>query len=261
MSLVGQHMVRNHLLRALSPDAFALLQPHLEPINLNLKDPLNIPNQPTSHVYFMDEGVGSIMLGPDRTTGVEVGMVGREGFLGTSVILGAGQSPHHVFVQIPGRGWRISAERLRAATAANAALQALLLRYLHAFMVQMASTAHANADYTVDERLARWILMCHDRVDGDVIAITHEFMALMLGVRRPGVTVATHILEGEGMIRARRGLITVLDREKLKVKANGSYGLAEAEYDRMIGPMQVELDANVVRFPAGAGEQQWATAS
>jgi CRP-like cAMP-binding protein len=251
MSQPNQAHIRNQLLTALPPEAFALVQPHLESVTLGLRDPLNAPNQPTPFVYFLDEGLGSVMLGPDRTTGVEVGMVGREGFVGTSVVLGAGQSPHHAFIQVPGTGWRIASDRLTEAMERSSPVRRLLLRYVHVYMVQVASTAHANADYTVEERLARWLLMCHDRSDGDTIAITHEFLALMLGVRRPGVTVATHVLEGEHMIRATRGLITILDREGLRRKANGSYGLAEAEYERLIGGLQRRPAQTVIQFPAG----------
>ena len=251
MAQPDQNDMRNQLLTTLGPDDFALVRPHFEPVTLNLRDPLNNPNQPTSHVYFLDEGLGSVMLGPDRTTGVEVGMIGREGFIGMSVVLGAGQSPHHAFIQVPAKGWRIASERLTEAMEHSASLRGLLLLYVHVYMTQVASTAHANADYTVEERLARWLLMCHDRLDGDHIGITHEFLAIMLGVRRPGVTVATHVLEGEHMIRASRGMITILDREKLKGKANGSYGLAEAEYERLIGPAEPRSEPKVVPFPPG----------
>jgi hypothetical protein len=120
-------------------------------------------------------------------------------------------------------------------------------------MVQLASTAYANADFILEERLARWILMCHDRVDGDDIAMTHDFVALMLGVRRPGVTVATHVLEGEHMIRAKRRVITVLDRDKLIKLADRSYGLAEAEYERLIGTPIREPQAKLLRFPSQMG--------
>ena len=186
MAQAHQMNMRNKLLTALAPDAFDLLRPHLEAVKLELREPLNVANEPTPFIYFLDEGLGSVMLGPDRTTGVEIGMVGREGLIGTSVVLGAEQSPHHAFIQLAGAGWRIPSERLTDAMERSAPLRRLLLRFVHVFGVQMASTAHANADYTVEERLARWLLMCHDRCDGDHIAITHEFMALMLGVRRPG---------------------------------------------------------------------------
>lgn len=250
MAQLNQTDTQNQLLRALPPEDFGLLQPHLEPVTLALRESLNVPNEPTPFVYFLDEGLGSILLGPERTTGVEIGIVGREGFIGTSAVLGAGQSPHFSFIQLPGSGHRIVPDALRSAMAASPALQSVLLGYVHCYLVQVASTAHANADYTVEERLARWLLMCRDRLDRDEIAITHEFLALMLGVRRPGVTVATHILEGEGMIRAKRGLITILDREKLKRKANGSYGLAEAEYERLLGPTGVLPCSSNIPFPS-----------
>jgi CRP-like cAMP-binding protein len=246
-----ENSVRNDLLLSLRWQDFELLQPDLEPVNLRVQDPLNVANEPTPFVYFLDEGLGSIVVGPERTTGVEIGIVGREGLIGTSVLLGAEQSPHTSFIQVAGAGWRIASEALRAATSSSASLQKLLLRYVHTYMVQLASTAYANADFTIEERLARWVLMCHDRVDGDDIAMTHDFVALMLGVRRPGVTVATHVLEGEHMIRAKRGLITVLDRDKLIKLADGSYGLAEAEYQRLIGPVSRSSEAKLVRFPCG----------
>lgn len=250
MPFANNGFSRNRLLQALSEDDLSALRPHLEAVELGFREQLNEANAPREFAYFLDAGVCSILLGPDRTTGVEVAIVGREGLVGTSIVLGVGQSPHHEFIQIPASGWRIKAERLEAAQASSETLRALLLKYVHVVMVQKASTAFANADYTVEERLARWLLMCHDRAEGDDILITHEFMALMLGVRRPGVTVATHVLEGEGMIRARRGHITVLDRGKLVRKANGSYGLAEAEYERVIGPLCPSgQEPNLVQFP------------
>lgn len=255
MTSPAQGDIRNQLLAGLPPEAFSLLQPHLEAVTLNVRDPLNVPNEPTRFVYFIDSGIGSVMLGPERTTGVEVGMVGREGVVGVSVVLGAEQSPHQAFIQVPGAGWRIASARLTDAMERNAPLRRFLLRYVHAYTVQVASTAHANADYTVEERLARWLLMCRDRSDDEQISITHEFLALMLGVRRPGVTVATHVLEGEHLIRATRGLITVLDREGLRRKANGSYGLAESEYDRLFGGAGRDTAGKVVHFPPESTRQ------
>lgn len=254
MPSVQNHPFQNRLLQAMSEEDLSSLRPHLEAVELTLRQHLNEANEPREFAYFLDSGVCSILLGPERTTGVEVAIVGREGFVGTSIVLGVGQSPHHEFIQLPGAGWRIRAEHLEAAVAASGTLQALLLKYVHVAMTQKASTAFANADYTVEERLARWLLMSHDRVDGDDIFITHEFMALMLGVRRPGVTVATHMLEGEGMIRAKRGHIAVVDRAKLIEKANGCYGLAEAEYERVIGPLRRNgQESNLINFPARAG--------
>lgn len=255
MSFAEQSSVRNNLLRAMSPEDFGLIQPHLELVSLPVGYVLNEANKETPFVYFLESGLGSVLLGPERTTGVEIGIIGREGLIGASVVLDAGQNPHFSFIQLEGSGWRIAAAPLTSLLDASSSLRRLLMRYVHAYLVQVASTAHANADFSVEERLARWILMCHDRIDGDQIAITHDFLALMLSVRRPGVTVATHMLEGEHMIRAKRGLITVVDREKLRLRADTSYGLAEAEYERVIGALTRDAEPKVVNFSAGTQKQ------
>jgi CRP-like cAMP-binding protein len=118
-------------------------------------------------------------------------------------------------------------------------LRELLLRYVQTLLIQTAQSAVANARYQIEARLARWLLMCHDRVEGDEIALTHEFMAMMIGAQRSGVTVALHILEGAAMIRSKRGRVIILDREKLEDLAGDSYGPAEAEYRRLIAPFGV----------------------
>jgi CRP-like cAMP-binding protein len=118
----------------------------------------------------------------------------------------------------------------------SSSLRTLLLRYVHTLVVQTAATASANAHYELPERLARWLLMCHDRVIGDRLQLTHEFMAQMLAVRRSGVTVTLHTLEGTGAIRSTRGLVTVLDRARLAEIAGESYGTPEREYARLIAP-------------------------
>ena len=251
MSPPNEPGIRNRLLGKLSGDAFGVLKPHLEAVTLELRQVLCGPDEPISHVYFPDSGIASVVLSTRHESGIEIGLVGREGFVGTSVALGVGRSPHKAFIQGPGKGWRLPADVFAQALDDNVELRRLILAYIHAHLVQLASTAHSNADFTVEERLARWILMCQDRTDGNDLSMTHEFMALMLGVRRPGVTVATHVLEGERLIRARRGVITVLDREGLKKLADGSYGTAEAEYDRVI-EASPSTDSNLVHFPSGA---------
>lgn len=114
------------------------------------------------------------------------------------------------------------------------AVRGLLGRYVDSMIIQVGQTVHANADLNLEARLARWILMMHDRLQSDELPLTHDFLAAMLNVRRPGVTTATHILEGAGMIKAKRGRIIVLDREKLMEMAGETYGIAEAEYDRLL---------------------------
>jgi CRP-like cAMP-binding protein len=162
-------------------------------------------------------------------------LFGHDGMSGTAVILGAGQSPQASMIQVNGASAiRLEATDFTAACDRSASLRTLLLRYVQAMNVQAASTAAANAHYALPERLARWLLMCHDRVDGDDIPITHEFMSMMLAVRRAGVTTATHILESNGLIRAKRGVITILDRDRLEALADNAYGLPEAEYARIM---------------------------
>jgi hypothetical protein len=182
---------------------------------------------------------------PDHRDQIEVAIVGREGMSGVSVVLGCFETPFRTFVQRPGHALRITRELFMHACEASAGIRDMALRYAQAFTVQVAEGARSNARYGVEARLARWLLLAHDRTDGDEINLTHEFLALMLGVRRPGVTVATHVLEGHGLIKARRGSIRVLDRKRLEDAAMGSYGSAEAEYDRLF-----PLSAKVLRAAA-----------
>lgn len=232
----SQSYTRNCLLSLMPPDDFALLQPHLERVQLELKDPLVNPNQPIEYIHFLESGAGSTVLDQDGGE-VEVGLFGREGLSGVTALLGSDTTPFRSYIQVGGVvSLRIPLPLLRAAWERSGTLHTLLLRYVQAFTVQMAQTAVSNAHYTLLERLARWLLMCHDRVDGNDIALTHEFMALMLAVRRSGVTVTLHALEESGAIRARRSLITIIDRERLEDIAGASYGLAEAEYRRLLGP-------------------------
>jgi CRP-like cAMP-binding protein len=149
-------------------------------------------------------------------------------------VQGSDRSPHETFIQVPGDGIRIAAAALRDAFEASASLRRLLLRYAQAFSIQVAYTALANGRDSIDRRLARWLVMCHDRVDGDAFPITHEFLALMLGVRRAGVTNALQDLENRKAIKLQRGRIEITDRDQLVKIAGGSYGAAEAEYERLM---------------------------
>ena len=174
------------------------------------------------------------------------------------ILLGTDRTPHECFIQTPGAGLRIRADDLRQAMAASASLHQHLLRFVQAFMIQMGQAALANGCHILEQRLARWLLMCHDRVDGDDLATTHEFLSLMLGVRRAGVTEALQGLEDRGLISTKRGLVTVLDRAKLEGVADDSYGVPEAEYARLIG---LPLTSSSSRVPSQAtamngGEQQ-----
>ena len=161
-------------------------------------------------------------------------MIGREGMCGVPAVLGVDRSLHDFMVQGVGEALRIGTDDLRSAIRQSPSLQARLMRYAHALMIQTAQTAYANAGFTIEARLARWILMTRDRSDSDELVLTHDFLSMMLGVRRPGVTVAVQVLEGNRLIRAQRGRITVLDRAGLEEVADDAYGIAEAEYARVM---------------------------
>ena len=225
---------RNRLLSILPAEDFDRLRPHLQRVSLEFKQVLEQPNQPIQNVYFMEPGVGSIVAVSTGGERLEVGIFGPEGVSGLAVVQGSDRSPHETFIQVPGEAIRISAVALRNAFEESAALRGLLLRYAQAFTIQVAYTALANGRYGIDERLARWLLMCHDRVDGDTFPITHEFLALMLGVRRAGVTTALQGLEGLEAIKASRGKIEIVDRDELVKCAGASYGVPEREYERLL---------------------------
>ena len=233
MTAPRQSSLRNQLLARLSPKDFAPLRPHLEPVELELRRVLIEPNQPIEHVYFHERGYTSVTTNGHGNK-IEVGLIGREGMVGVPIALGVRTTPFEFFIQLAGDGLRMTSRHLQEVIEERPSLRRVLLRYAQVMNVQTSGTAFANAEHTVETRLARWLLMCHDRVDGDDIPITHEFMAMMLGVRRAGVTTATHVLEGNGLISAQRGVITVLDRNRLEEFANTAYGLPEAEYARQI---------------------------
>jgi len=233
---INQSSISNRLLTLLSVSDYALLRPHLEPVLLPLRRVLVAANEQIEHAYFLDSGIASVVAIREDNSSIEAGIYGREGVGGFAVLLGSDKAPHEHFMQVAGEGHRIKSADLQRAVQKSPALQTLLLRFVHVFVAQSAQTTLANGLSNLDERLARWLLMCNDRIDGDEIIITHQFLSIMLGVRRSGVTDTIHILEGRGLIRAARGKITIRDRAKLERHAGTSYGLPEAEYRRLIGP-------------------------
>ena len=235
MPVLAQSSVSNRLLSLLSKTDFALLAPHLEAIELEVNQSVVPANKPIQHAYFLDSGIVSVVASRADAQSIEVGIYGREGMGGFPLLLGSDQSPHDQYIQLPGAGHRIKTAPFLRAVERSRDLNSLLLRYVHAFTTQTAQTALANGSSHIDERLARWLIMCHDRIDGDVLPLTHRFLSMMLGVRRSGVTDTLHILEGRRLIRAKRGEITIVDRAKLVRLAGASYGLPESEYRRLIG--------------------------
>jgi CRP-like cAMP-binding protein len=226
---------RNLLLASLSSGDLGLLQPHLGPVGLPLRHVLEKPDKRVDAVYFPESGFASVVAVQSKGTQVEVGLIGREGMSGLTIVLGDHRSPHSTYMQAAGQGQRIGTVALRKAMQQSASLRAAFLKYVQVFMVQTAHTAIANARAKLDERLARWILMADDRLEGMSLPLTHEFLSLMLGVRRAGVTEAIHALEAQKLIQSARSQIVVLNRKGIERKAGDAYGVPEAEYRRLIG--------------------------
>lgn len=226
---------QNRLLSSLTAADRKLLLPLLKTVALGLRKGLEVPNQPIKHVYFPLSGIVSVVTASSRQRQIEIGIIGREGMTGVNLLMGESRSPHSTYVQSPGRGLRIRADDLRRVLKRRPQMRDGLLRFAQTFMVQTAYTALSNGQAKVTERLARWILMAHDRLDGNDLPLTHEFLALMLSVRRPGVTAAMNKLESRKFIGSRRGIIIVRDRRGLEGVARGFYGVPEIEYRRLIG--------------------------
>lgn len=226
---------RNRLLASMTPSDLDLIQPHLTPVSLKLRQDLEKPNRRIDDVYFMEIGITSVVAMQSDDTQIEVGLIGCEGMTGLPIVLGDQRSPHACYIQVAGAGQRISVAHLRKAMKVSPGLRDFLLRYVQSFMVQAAGTAVANGRARLDQRLARWLLMAHDRVKDNTLPLTHEFLSLMLAVRRAGVTEAVHSLVSRGHIEAHRGTIVVLNRKGLEQVAGIFYGQPEAEYRRLIG--------------------------
>jgi CRP-like cAMP-binding protein len=225
--------ITNRILSRLSPEDFRLLQPHLEPTKLPLGKALERRNRTIEHVYFIEHGLASVVADGTKGRTIEVGVIGWEGMTGLAVVLGTDRSPNETYMQLAGDALCMAAVNLRLRMQESASLHRTFMNYGHVFLIQAGQTALANGRGTIEERLARWLLMAHDRMDGDELPLTHEFLATMLGVRRPGVTVALKRLEKRGFIQTNRRAIEVIDREGLKKSSNGAYGVAEAEYRRI----------------------------
>jgi CRP-like cAMP-binding protein len=235
MSQFQQSVVRNQLLASLPPDEFALLASALRSVELNTRQTLHTPDRPIELVYFPERGMVSMVATLEGGQLMEVGIVGREGMVGLPVVLGAESGSVEAMVQVPGAALSLPAAILVEALDRTPALKALLLRYMQAFHVQVAQTAACNGCHPVEERLARWLLMTHDRVGSDTFPMTQEFIATMLGVRRAGVSVTAGILQRTGVITYKHGHIAVLDRPGLESTSCECYGTVRRQFERLLG--------------------------
>ena len=227
--------VRNRLLASLPPDALAALMPKLIPVALAIRQPLYNTDTAIEAVYFVESGMISLVATLDDGMQAEVGVIGREGMLGIALLSGAETSFIDSIVQLTGTALRMSVRDFRHEWEGNAAFRTLLLRYNEALHAQVMQTAACNGHHGLEQRLARWLLMAHDRADGNELPLTQDFMAMMLGVHRPSITVTAGILQRAGLIRYAAGRVTVLDRASLEAASCECYGAVQRRFSALLG--------------------------
>jgi CRP-like cAMP-binding protein len=225
----------NRILAALPEESLERLAPHLEPVSVALKEPIFEAREPVRHALLPLDCVLSFVTPIGPRDAVEIATVGNEGIAGLSAFLGTEWMPYRAFAQVPGQALRVGADVLAEQAAQDEELSAVLKRYTQALLTQVAQSTACNSVHGVEERCARWLLMTHDRVHGDHFLLTHEFLGMMLGVRRAGVTVAAGMLQRAGVIRYSRGKITVVDRAALEAASCECYSVVRAHFDRLLG--------------------------
>ncbi len=225
---------QNHLLDALPAADHERIAPHLELIEMGLGDVLYESGAQMRHVYFPTTAIISLLYVMEDGASAEIAIVGNEGMLGISLFMGGDSTPSRAVVQSAGFGYRLKADLLKSEFGRFGPTMHLLLRYTQALITQMAQTAVCNRHHSVDQQLCRWLLLSLDRLAANEITMTQELIANMLGVRREGVTEAAGKLQDAGLIRYRRGTITVLDREGLEARTCECYQVVRAEFDRLL---------------------------
>jgi CRP-like cAMP-binding protein len=230
----GNDPYQNHLLAALPDADFERLRPHLELVPLKLGTALYEPGIKLRHVYFPTTSIVSLLYVMEDGASAEIAVVGNEGILGISLFMGGETTPSRAVVQSAGFGYRLKAQYLKSEFGRFGAMMHLLLRYTQALITQMAQTAVCNRHHSVDQQLCRWLLLSLDRLDSDELTMTQELIANMLGVRREGVTEAAGKLQHSGLVRYRRGKITVLDRPGLEARTCECYAVVKKEFDRLL---------------------------
>lgn len=230
----NDHARTNSILNALSDEELDLLAPKLRPFELQVGEVLYEPDDDIDYIYFPTSGVISLLAAFADGTTVEAGVIGTEGMAGTPVVLGARSTPHQALVQIKGHALKMSTRDLKAIAEKDGVLLKSMLRYTNAMFVQVAQTAACNRLHSVEQRLARWLLLSHDRAGGNEFELTQEFMSRMLGVRRAGVSVAANQLREIGAIDYRRANVSILNRQLLEETSCECYQIVKAEYDRSL---------------------------
>jgi CRP-like cAMP-binding protein len=232
---IAAGIARNRLIAKLPAEERERLATALDVVSLTVKQPIAEPRQPFSHVYFPLSGLISLVIELQDGDVVEVGTVGNEGMVGVPVLLGADESPTRVFAQIAGESARMKAGAFVEHLKSSPALAQLLQRYAQVMMNQISQTAACNHAHAIEQRMARWLLMTHDRIGENEFPLTQEFLAQMLGVRRPSVTVVAGMLQQAGFIRYSRGRMTIVNREALEAASCECYRIVRQETERLLG--------------------------
>ena len=229
----------NRLLSLLSDHDYERLRPHLSQVAFEYRKSLYEASRPIDQVYFPIDGVASLVLTTSDGSSAEVGTIGSEGLVGLPVCLGDREAPSSVYVQVPGTALQIDARIFRDELSLNPTLNLIVLRYAHAFFNQVAQSAVCAHLHRVEQRCCRWLLMTRDRMPSGDFLLTHEFLGMMLGVRRTTVTDVMGSLQKAGLIRYRRGHVSILDHEELQQRACECYEISKLEFDRMLGDTPV----------------------
>lgn len=225
----------NRLLAALPKEEYERLVANMEGVSLKLKQSVYEPNELIEYVYFVKNGVVSLLTVMEDGREVEVATVGNEGMVGLPVFLGSDKIPGKAFSQVPGDALRMKADVFKDKVTPGSPLHDLLQRYTQALFNLIAQGSACNSLHSVEERMCRWLLMTQDRVGQDEFPLTQEFLSKMLSVRRPTVSMTASILQKAGLICYSRGKITILDREGLEASSCECYGIITAEFDRLVG--------------------------
>jgi CRP-like cAMP-binding protein len=235
MSGAVDNEYQNELLAALSPADLSLFSAEFVPVKFDKRDLLIAADKTIQRTYFLESGIASVIAATPDGTQTEVGIIGKEGMIDVATALGSLTAPMEIFIQAPGHGHSLPSVAFQEAMAKSTSLHSAMLKYAQVFLVQVSHTALAAASLSIKARLARWLLMCDDRTQGPEIPMTHEFLSLMLSVRRPGVTEAVQAVEATGAIKAHRGMIEIRDRVILQQIAGVGYGGPEAFASKLLG--------------------------
>lgn len=250
---VSQDIQQNRLLGSLPSEVYARLRPHLIPVNLEYRCSLYEPDKTIYYVYFLETGVASLVNTMKNGQAAEVGTIGNEGVVGIPVLFGDTSSPTSVYMQVEGGGLKIKESVFREVLRESEHLRRSMLHYAHAFFNQVAQTAACNLFHPLEQRCSRWLLTTRDRMQCDDFPLTQEFLAMMLGVQRTGVTHAAANLQRAGLIEYTRGHVKILDTASLEQHSCECYGVTKRDFDRLLGTFKSASKPNKTSRVAAPG--------